>query len=110
MPKTLCGASSKRAGSSHTCERGGEGVLPRAEAPLASPASPVRGSGPCFPEPQVDHPRRAGRVPGVLCFNCNSAIGTLGMNPDTWRRAVAYLEGNAWKPTLVRPGVCRLPS
>ncbi len=26
------------------------------------------------------------------------------------RRAIAYLEGNAWKPTLVAPGVYQLPS
>ncbi|MCX3063934.1 endonuclease VII domain-containing protein [Streptomyces beihaiensis] len=58
----------------------------------------------------VDHCHETGRVRGVLCFNCNSAIGKLGDAPDTTRRATAYLEGNAWKPTLVAPGVCRLPS
>ncbi|MFD9864304.1 endonuclease VII domain-containing protein [Streptomyces alboflavus] len=58
----------------------------------------------------VDHCRGTGRVPGVLCFNCNSAIGKLGDAPGTLRRAISYLEGNPWKPTLESPGVCRLPS
>ncbi len=52
-----------------------------------------------------------GRVGSVAyCFNCNSAIGKLGDDPDSLRRAIAYLEGNAWKPTLVAPGVYQLPS
>lgn len=58
----------------------------------------------------VDHCHKTGRVRGVLCFNCNSAIGKLGDDPDAVRRAAAYLEGIAWKPTLVAPGVYRLPS
>ncbi|MFC8827857.1 endonuclease VII domain-containing protein [Streptomyces sp. NPDC057137] len=62
------------------------------------------------PAAHVDHCHETGRVRGVLCFNCNSAIGKLGDDPDTLRRAIAYLEGNAWKPTLVAPGVYRLPS
>ncbi|MBT2399026.1 endonuclease VII domain-containing protein [Streptomyces sp. ISL-100] len=62
------------------------------------------------PAVHVDHCHETGRVRGVLCFNCNSAIGKLGDDPDTLRRAVAYLEGNAWKPTLVAPGVYQLPS
>ncbi|MEV7089938.1 endonuclease VII domain-containing protein [Streptomyces sp. NPDC093085] len=58
----------------------------------------------------VDHCHETGRVRGVLCFNCNSAIGKLGDDPDTLCRAIAYLEGNAWKPTFVAPGVYQLPS
>ncbi|WP_308042168.1 endonuclease domain-containing protein [Streptomyces sp. 8L] len=77
-------------------------MLPLAGAPLISPKR--------FPEAYVDHRPGAGRVRGVPYFNCNSAIGKLGVDPDTSRRAVAYLEGNAWNPTLVTPGVCRLPS
>ncbi|GAA2244729.1 hypothetical protein GCM10010104_46220 [Streptomyces indiaensis] len=30
--------------------------------------------------------------------------------PDVTGRAVAYVEGIAWKPTLVAPGVYQLPS
>ncbi|MEF9902774.1 endonuclease VII domain-containing protein [Streptomyces sp. P9-A2] len=62
------------------------------------------------PAVHVDHCHRTGKVRGVLCFNCNSAIGKLGDDPDAVRRAAAYLEGTSWKPTLVAPGVYRLPS
>lgn len=62
------------------------------------------------PAAHVDHCHKTGKVRGVLCFNCNSAIGKLGDDPDTVRRAAAYLEGNSWKPTLVAPGVYQLPS
>ncbi|MFD9033392.1 endonuclease domain-containing protein [Streptomyces sp. NPDC059567] len=62
------------------------------------------------PEVHVDHRHKTGRVRGVLCFNCNSAIGKLGDDPDTLRRANSSLEGHAWKPTLVAPGVYQLPS
>ncbi|MGW3663507.1 endonuclease VII domain-containing protein [Streptomyces sp. NPDC005141] len=62
------------------------------------------------PAVHVDHCHKTGSVRGVLCFNCNSTIGKLGDDPDAVRRAAAYLEGNAWKPTLVAPGVYRLPS
>ncbi|BAC74391.1 endonuclease VII domain-containing protein [Streptomyces avermitilis] len=62
------------------------------------------------PAAHVDHCHRTGSVRGVLCFNCNSAIGKLGDDPDAVRRAAAYLEGTPWKPTLVAPGVYRLPS
>ncbi|MFJ4916318.1 endonuclease domain-containing protein [Streptomyces sp. NPDC088726] len=65
---------------------------------------------PAAPAVHVDHCRQTGRVRGVPCFNRNSAIGKLGDDPDTLRRAIAYLEGNAWKPTLVAPGVYQLPS
>ncbi|MFJ9539463.1 endonuclease VII domain-containing protein [Streptomyces sp. NPDC101225] len=65
---------------------------------------------PKAPAVHVDHRHKTGRVRGVLCFNCNRATGTLGDDPDAVRRAAAYLEGIAWKPTLVAPGVYRLPS
>ncbi|WP_309475787.1 endonuclease domain-containing protein [Streptomyces spongiicola] len=63
-----------------------------------------------LPQAHVDHCPGTGRVRGVPCFNCNSAIGKLGDDPDTVRRAAAYLEGTSWKPTLVAPGVYRPPS
>ncbi|MFG2956956.1 endonuclease domain-containing protein [Streptomyces sp. NPDC048291] len=62
------------------------------------------------PPVHVDHCHKTGRVRGVLCFNCNSAIGKLRDDPDAARRAAAYPEGNLWKPTLVAPGVYQLPS
>ncbi|MGI5199371.1 endonuclease VII domain-containing protein [Streptomyces sp. CA-288835] len=62
------------------------------------------------PAAHVDHCHKTGRVRGVLCFNCNSGLGLLRDDPDAMNRAADYLEGNAWKPTLVAPGVYRLPS
>ncbi|MFI9806984.1 endonuclease VII domain-containing protein [Streptomyces sp. NPDC052301] len=62
------------------------------------------------PAVHVDHCHKTGKVRGVLCFNCNSAIGKLGDDPDAVRRAASYLEGNSWKPILVAPGVYQLPS
>jgi hypothetical protein len=62
------------------------------------------------PATQVDHCHETGRVRGVLCFNCNSGLGLLRDDPEAMYRAADYLEGNAWKPTLVAPGVYRLPS
>ncbi|MEV7073553.1 endonuclease VII domain-containing protein [Streptomyces sp. NPDC093990] len=62
------------------------------------------------PAVHVDHCHKTGRVRGVLCFNCNSGLGLLGDDPEALNRAADYLEGNAWKPTLVAPGVYQLPS
>ncbi|MGW2232566.1 endonuclease VII domain-containing protein [Streptomyces sp. NPDC001759] len=58
----------------------------------------------------VDHCHKTGRVRGVLCFNCNAGLGLLRDDPEAMNRAAAYLEGIAWKPTLVAPGVYQLPS
>jgi hypothetical protein len=49
-------------------------------------------------------------VRSVLCFSRDAAPGRIDDLPDAIRRAVAYLEGNVWKPTLVAPGVYQLPS
>ncbi|MGW1200276.1 endonuclease VII domain-containing protein [Streptomyces sp. NPDC002536] len=62
------------------------------------------------PAVQVDHCHKTGKVRGVLCFNCNSGLGLLRDDPKTIHRAIAYVEGNSWKPTLVAPGVYQLPS
>ncbi|GAA3135069.1 hypothetical protein GCM10010521_21220 [Streptomyces rameus] len=58
----------------------------------------------------VDHRRQTGRVRGVACSSGNAALGQFKDQPEVIRRAAAYVEGNAWKPTLVAPGVCQLPS
>ncbi|WP_308280517.1 endonuclease domain-containing protein [Streptomyces lincolnensis] len=58
----------------------------------------------------VDHCRNTGRVRGVPCLGRDAASGQFKDRPDVLGRAAAYVEGNAWKPTLVAPGVCRPPS
>jgi hypothetical protein len=62
------------------------------------------------PAIHIDHCHKSGRVRGALCFSCNAALGQFKDQPDVARRAADYLEGKVWKPTLVAPGVYRLPS
>ncbi|MFD7705029.1 endonuclease domain-containing protein [Streptomyces caelestis] len=70
----------------------------------------VRRIRPAAPAEHVDHRHETGRVRGVLCFSRNAVLGQFKDRPDAIRRAAAYVEGIAWKPTLVAPGVYRLPS
>ncbi|MFI1971023.1 recombination endonuclease VII [Streptomyces cinnamoneus] len=62
------------------------------------------------PAVHVDHCHATDKVRGVLCFNCNSALGKLRDDVGALCRAIDYLEGNVWKPTLVASGVYQLPS
>ena len=41
----------------------------------------------------VDHCHKTGKVRGLLCTKCNSAIGKLGDDPLMLQRAIDYLEG-----------------
>ncbi|MFF1441737.1 endonuclease domain-containing protein [Streptomyces sp. NPDC058295] len=123
MPRTSFEASFKRAASSLRSEGIGDsrvgkrrrrevlcavGRSSRAQPPPA--AVGLRRPAEAVPVTQVDHCRRRGRVRGISCFNCNSGLGLLRVDPAGAHRAAEYLEGNAWKPTLVAPGVYRLPS
>lgn len=47
--------------------------------------------------PFVDHDHTTGRVRGILCLQCNSAIGSLDDDPGRLRRAILYLEAFAAK-------------
>lgn len=40
----------------------------------------------------VDHNHATGAVRGVLCSNCNKALGLLYDNPDSLLRAISYLK------------------
>ncbi len=42
----------------------------------------------------VDHCHDTGRVRGLLCFKCNTAIGSLGDTEEDARRVVEYLKTN----------------
>lgn len=41
----------------------------------------------------VDHCHSTGRVRGILCQKCNTALGTLGDTAESLERAVRYLKG-----------------
>src|SRR5690349_12727431 len=47
----------------------------------------VRGRG----KYAVDHDHDTGRIRGLLCAKCNTAIGLMRNNPDLLMRAVHYL-------------------
>ena len=42
----------------------------------------------------IDHDHKTGKVRGVLCRDCNLAIGYLKDNPEYTKRATEYLERN----------------
>ncbi|MFI5976014.1 endonuclease VII domain-containing protein [Streptomyces sp. NPDC051452] len=81
----------------------------RRDGLIASPGGVCRVC-PAVPDAHVDHCHETGRVRGVPCLSRNAALGQFKDQPEAIRRAAAYVEGNAWKPTLVAPGVCQLPS
>ena len=41
----------------------------------------------------VDHDHKTGKIRGLLCRNCNVALGYLGDNPLLFERCVLYLDG-----------------
>ncbi len=40
----------------------------------------------------IDHCHSTGAIRGLLCSNCNTAIGLLSDNPEIIRKAADYLE------------------
>lgn len=40
----------------------------------------------------LDHSHQSGRIRGLLCFKCNTALGALDDDPVKLRRAADYLE------------------
>lgn len=46
----------------------------------------------------IDHDHASGKIRGLLCTRCNTAIGHLQDSPDICRAAAEYLEQNLPKP------------
>jgi hypothetical protein len=42
----------------------------------------------------IDHCHNTGRVRGLLCGNCNTALGLMADNPIYLQRAIEYLKGD----------------
>lgn len=41
----------------------------------------------------VDHCHETGRIRGILCFGCNTALGKLGDTTEALERALRYVQG-----------------
>lgn len=69
------------------------GILPdRLESMIAEQDGKCAVCSGALDRPQVDHDHVSGAVRGILCPNCNMALGLLQDSPDVIRSAALYLE------------------
>lgn len=82
--KKLYGMTRAEYEAMHAAQEGRCAICNREETGLSNKADRARGLS-------VDHCHDSGRIRGLLCGRCNSAIGLLNHDGDLLRSAIAYL-------------------
>lgn len=52
--------------------------------------------------PRIDHDHKTGKVRGILCHHCNTALGSFYENPLILVRAIKYLKENKKKKSKLK--------